>query len=76
MSKHKDELKYNGEGYYDPTAYEALSKIEVERIRKEKERFERVLGCIYRICELTGYRIENRIVLKDLKSGRTFRSKN
>ena len=31
-----DELKYNGEGYYDPTTYEALSKIAKEEYEARK----------------------------------------
>lgn len=29
-------LKYNREGYHDPTAYSALVKIERERLRKQR----------------------------------------
>lgn len=31
-----DELKYNGDGYYDPTTYEALSKIAKEEYEARK----------------------------------------
>lgn len=31
-----DELKYNGDGYYDPTTYEALSKIAREEYEARK----------------------------------------
>ena len=62
------ELKTNGSGYYDPTAYHAMKKID-----KEKERFERLLHTIFYICELAGFEIDGRIILIDKKSGKVWR---
>ena len=59
----------NAEGYFDPTAYEALRNIET----KEDERFHKLLYAIFDICELAGFEIEGRIVLIDKKSGRVWR---
>lgn len=58
--------KRNSEGYFDPTAYAALSKIEREEahIRKLKETLKEV-------CELSGYRLKGQVSLVDKKSGRT-----
>lgn len=50
----------NKEGYSDPTAYEALRKID-----EEDARFHRLLDTIFYLCELAGFRIEGRIVLTD-----------
>ena len=66
-AKEKDLLK-NGSGYSDPTAYHAIRNMDNERAR-----FEKFLGVLFSICELSGYHIEERIVVKDLKTGRIWR---
>lgn len=53
----------NKEGYSDPTAYEALRKIDEEDARYT----------IFYLCELAGFRIEGRIVLTDKRTGRIWR---
>lgn len=58
----------NKEGYSDPTAYEALRKID-----EEDARFHRLLDTIFYLCELAGFRIEGRIVLTDKRTGRIWR---
>lgn len=63
-----NELRVNGSGYSDPTAYQAITNIEAEQ-----SRFDRFLKTIFMICELAGYHIEERIVVKDLKTGRIWR---
>lgn len=63
--------KYNSSGYVDPTAYEALSKIEAEE--KAQARFDKFLDTIFKICELSGFHIENRIIVKDLRTGKVFK---
>lgn len=62
------DLRKNGEGYPDPTAYEAIKNID-----KEDKRFRKLLHTIFNICELSGFRIEGRIVLVDKKTGRIWR---
>lgn len=64
----EEELKRNGEGYPDPTAYAAIKNIEYET-----KRFNRLLKTIFSICEMAGFKIEGRIVLKDEKTGRIWR---
>lgn len=64
------ELRKNGEGYDDPTAYEAIKNAEHTY---EAERFYKVIGCILRICELSGYSLEEHIVLRDKRTGRVWR---
>lgn len=63
--------KLNSSGYMDPTAYEALSRIEAEE--KAQARFEKFLDTIFKICELSGFHIENRIIVKDLRTGKVFK---
>lgn len=63
-----DDLKRNASGCYDPTAYEAIKKVD-----EEDERFHKLLHTIFYICKLAGFEIEGRIVLTDVKTGRTWR---
>ena len=62
------DLRKNAEGYPDPTAYEAIKNID-----KEDERFHKLLHTIFNICELSGFRIEGRIVLIDEVTGKVYR---
>lgn len=62
------DLRKNAEGYSDPTAYEAIKNID-----KEDKRFRKLLHTIFNICELSGFRIEGRIVFVDKKTGRIWR---
>lgn len=59
----------NGEGYPDPTAYEAIERAD----NADYERFRKLLGCILRVCELAGFSLEERIVVKDNRNGRIWR---
>ena len=63
-----DELKRNAEGYSDPTAYKAIKRADADY-----ERFRKLMGAIFRLCELSDFHIEERIVVKDLRSGRIWR---
>ena len=62
------DLKLNSSGCPDPTAYEAIKNID-----KEDERFHKLLHTIFNICELSGFRIEGRIVLVDEATGKVYR---
>ena len=64
-----DDIRRNGSGYYDPTAWKAISKVN----KDEEERFHKLLYALFDICELSGFRIEGRVVLKDLKTGKVWR---
>ena len=68
MSNEKN-LKYNDAHYLDLTAYEAIKNIEAE----ENERFNKTLHILKSICDIAGYSIENRIILKDNRTGRVWR---
>lgn len=66
----------NHEGYYDPTACTVIKKVDKEEtdIREaENDRFYKLLGCIFRVCELAGFRVEEHIVLRDLKTDKVWR---
>lgn len=67
ISEDKNTLR-NSEGYFDPTAYEAISNVE-----KETDRFRKLLHTIFYLCELAEFEIEGRIVLIDKVSGKVWR---
>lgn len=62
------EFKKNASGYVDPTAYEAVKNIDTDTAR-----FQKLLTAIFAICELAGFHIEERIVIRDLKTGKVYR---
>ena len=57
----------NADGYFDPTAYRALKNIDSEK------RFHKLLRAIFDLCELSGFEVEGRIVLRDGLTGRLFK---
>lgn len=63
-----DNLRKNAEGYADPTAYEAM-----KNLNKDDERFHKLLNTIFTICELSGFHLEERIVLRDEQTGKIWR---
>jgi len=60
--------KRNSEGYSDPTAYVALSKIEQEEARVRKLRV-----AITQICDLAGFRIQGEVYLVNKRDGTVWR---
>ena len=65
-SNDKD-LRRNAEGYLDLTAYEAIKRTE------EDERFHMLLHVIRDACTLAGFTLEERIVLRDNRTGKVWR---
>ena len=64
------DLRKNGSGYYDPTAYKALKKIETEQ---ELERLRMLIDTIHNICELSDFFVMERIVVRDKRTGKIWR---
>ena len=65
-------LRKNAEGYSDPTAGAAMSKI----LREENERQRRVtalVGVLKYIIDAAGFDLLARIELRDRKTGREYR---
>lgn len=62
------DLRRNASGRPDPTAYQAIKNID-----REDENFHKLLHTIFNICELSGFRIEGRIVLVDEVTGKVWR---
>lgn len=63
----------NEEGYADPTAYEAIKRVDSAKDREETVRFYDLLDTILYICKLAGFELEDRITLKDKKTGRIWK---
>lgn len=63
----KNDPDRNGEGYLDMTAYEAIKK------QEEKERFNKFINSVFKLCERYGYILEGRITVKDKKTGRVWK---
>ena len=66
------DLKRNGEGYPDPTAYEAIRRVEGGN-EKDNIRFYKLLHTIFHVCELAGFSLEGRIKLVDNKTGKVWK---
>lgn len=64
----ENDIKRNGSGCSDPTAYKAIRNLE-----RDQERFQKLLDTIFNICELSGFHIEERIIVKDMKTGKVWR---
>lgn len=60
-------LKKNAEGYNDPTAYKAI-----KRADEDFERYQKLIGCLLRVCELSDFKIEGRITLVDKRTGKVW----
>lgn len=58
--------KKNSEGYYDPTAYFAMTKIE-----QEEQRLRHLKKILNEVCELSGYRLKGPVIFEDKRSGHT-----
>lgn len=71
----RDDIRYNGEGYPDPTAAEAIAKADLDLFleKQAEERFKKLLHTIKNLCELSGFELAERVVLRDEKTGKTWR---
>lgn len=63
-----EDIRKNASGYSDPTAYQAIKNIE-----GEDDKFHKLLETIFNLCELSGFHLEERIVLKDKNTGKVYR---
>lgn len=63
-----DNLRKNVEGYDDPTPYKAVKRMQTE----DDVRFYKLLHTIFHVCELAGFEVKGRVVLKDRKTGKIY----
>lgn len=68
MANNDRELKRNGSGYVDPTACEAM-----KNVLDEKARLQKVLTAIFAVCDAADFHIEERIVIRDNRTGIIYR---
>lgn len=65
----RDELRYNGSGIKDPTAYKAIKKVDEETNRRANQ----LIKAIQSIAHLAGFEIVGRIELRDKNTGEVWR---
>lgn len=65
-------LHKNSEGYSDPTAYSAMTKVLQEETERQR-RVSIVIGILKNAAELAGFDLANRVVLRDRQTGREYR---
>lgn len=63
------ENRRNHEGYMDLTPHKAMNAVSND----EEIRFRKLLGTIFYLCDLAGFRIHGRIELEDTRTGRMWR---
>lgn len=66
MGNKNDDAYRNGSGYYDGTAGEAITRVET----RDEKRFKKFMRTLFSLCELSGFHIESRIVVRDLKTNK------
>lgn len=65
-------LRFNSEGYYDPTAYEAL-KPTIKEDTAIQNKLNKLITALKLVIDLSGFELIGRIQLKHRKSGKEFR---
>ena len=71
--KMKNNLDKNSQGYSDPVACKAIRAADKASDKKEVNRVAELLRLIFTICRLSGFHVEERIVLKDMRTGKIWR---
>lgn len=72
----ENDIRRNGSGYVDPTAYKAIKNMMREERKREvdpEQRFNDFLTAIFAICDLSDFHIGERIVVKDKRTGKIWR---
>lgn len=62
----------NPSGYPDPTAHDALQRVQCEQDEADQRTF-RAIGAIKALLEIGGFDLLARIELRDRRTGRTYR---
>lgn len=65
-------IKRNREGYIDPTAYAAISKIQRDEMEQQR-RVAELVNVLKYIIDKSGFELVARIELRDKRSGKEFR---
>lgn len=64
--------KYNGEGYHDQTAYEALKPI-IKEDAAVQNKVNKLMNVLKSIIDINGFDLIGRIQIRHRKSGKEFR---
>ena len=64
----KNNVKKNASGYSDPTASEAITHAD-----EAYDRFKKLLGIIFKLCEISGFHLESKIIVRDNETGKILR---
>ena len=67
-----DKRKYNRSGCKDMTAFYAIENVSREE-KDDEKRVRELLKQIFRDTEKAGFHLENRLILKDKKTGKIWR---
>lgn len=70
MDSKRDPRK-NSSGCWDLTAYQAIRN--VDREADAERRYKKLLSAIFCICDLAGFHIEERLVIRDKKTNKVWR---
>lgn len=65
-------IKKNKEGYHDPTAYAAISKVQRDEIEQQR-RVSELVNVLKYIIDKSGFELTARIELRDKRTGKEFR---
>lgn len=65
-------IKKNREGYNDPTAYAAISKIQRDEAEQQR-RVSELVNVLKYIIDKSGFELMARIELRDKRTGKEFR---
>ena len=64
----KNDVSKNTSGYFDPTAAETITHAD-----EAYDRFKKLLGIIFKLCEISGFQLESEIIVRDNKTGKILR---
>lgn len=67
----ENDPKRNASGYLDLTAYDAIKA--ADKDIDSDARLKRLLATIFYICDLAGFHIENRLEIRDKRTGKVWR---
>ena len=65
-------LRFNGEGYYDPTAYEGMRPL-VKEEAEIQNKLNKLITVLKLVIDLAGFDLIARIQVRQRKSGKEFR---
>lgn len=67
-----DKRKYNASGCKDMTMFYAIENVSREE-KQSEERLNKLLRKIFKETEKAGFHLENRLILRDKKTGKVWR---